>query len=457
MTVASTLDQRSILAASFFWDKNQGSGLNSLDWFPTTLACQLATFSREYESVLVRRLRQPPLSNVGGFPPERQMKALILEPMDELKELWSSDDDRAVIVLDGLDECGDSEALEILMKLVLMLDGLPKKFAVLVSCRPESQVVSAWEKASCEVPIENVDALEQFHTVRRMVEEGLKERVEGSEWKPSSKDYDEFARACRELPILASIRVRDVRCLTARGSTLKREFLSLSNIKSAPKDLDAEYLRILRRAFMSGPIEIPEYVISDYRQVIGTIVAARDEVGVNTMARLLGKTSEEIRGTLEPISSIIDLPSDNTNKVKFYHATIKEFITGKPKGTQKDGVFFTNDMNGYFLGLPLLKLLNNASEQLGMPSDPPLGDRNKWHKFMRDKPWLLPHIQYATKYLFYHLDPSQLSGEIRSEFDRFLSRNLLSFLILYPDSLIKFSDKIAQIVSRLSVQFNSMM
>ena len=178
------------------------------------------------------------------------------------------------------------------------------------------------------------------------------------------------------------------------------------------------------------------------------------------MARLLGKTSEEIRGTLEPISSIIDLPSDNTEEVKFYHATMREFITGKPKGTEEDERFFIEDTRGYFLGLSLLKLLNKAPEQFGMPTDPPLGDRNKWVKFMREKPWELPYIQYATKYLFYHLDPLQLSstsGELPGEFERFLNRKLLSFLILHPNDKIDIPDEIAQMVSRLSVQFNFMM
>ena len=85
------------------------------------------------------------------------MKALILEPMDELKELWSPVDNRPVIVLDGLDECGDLEALKMLMKLVLMLDGLPSELAVLVSCRPESEVVHARETVHrMEIVIEGI-------------------------------------------------------------------------------------------------------------------------------------------------------------------------------------------------------------------------------------------------------------------------------------------------------------
>ena len=454
MSVASALDERGVLGASFFWDKNQGRGLNSLDLFPSTLARQLAKHSRDYESVLVRHLQQASLSDVGEFPLDRQMRALILEPMYELKELWSSVDNRPEIFLDGLDECGDLEALKKLMKLVLMLDELPSTFAVLVSCRPESEVVYAWERASHGVPREDLNLLpkdDHHQTLRRIVEEGLKESVERSSWKPSPEEYDAFTTACRELPVLATIRVRDVCYRADHGSTLKMEFQSLSNIKSAPKDLDAEYLRILRRAFTSESTKIPQRVFSDYRQVVGTVAAARGEVSVDIMSHLLGKTPEEIRGSLKPISSIVDLPSDDTGQVKFYHATAREFVIGKPKGGRKDKVFFVKDTEGYFLGLSLLKFLNNAPEQFNMPTNRPLGDRNKWDEFMHEKPWELPHIKYATEWLLYHLDPSQLSstsGELRSKFDRFLNGNLLLFFILYhhPHG-IKFPNKMGQIVS----------
>ncbi|KAF8313923.1 uncharacterized protein EI90DRAFT_2884548, partial [Cantharellus anzutake] len=60
MSVASTLAQQRRLAASFFWDKNQkGTGLDSIEHFPSTLARQLALFNTEYEGLLTNQLRQP--------------------------------------------------------------------------------------------------------------------------------------------------------------------------------------------------------------------------------------------------------------------------------------------------------------------------------------------------------------------------------------------------------------
>ncbi|KAF8333234.1 uncharacterized protein EI90DRAFT_643170 [Cantharellus anzutake] len=455
-SVASTLDKRNHLAASFFWDKNQkGTGLDSIKYFPSTLARQLASFNAEYEGLLVSHLRQPlSLKIVPDSVLEKQMKAWIIDPMHELKSILSSSDGRFGIVLDGLDECGTQEELECLMKLVLILDELPAAFAVLVSCRPESSVTSAWGRARSRglvIPCEDVDALakgEKFHTVRRIVEEGLRNRIEESLWKPSGEDLDAFAFACRELPVIASTRVRDVCLQTRRGATLESEFKYFRDLTNAPVDVNSEYLRVLRRAYVVDSSGVRPQTAKKYFQVVGTIIAAHEPLSVFSMSQLLGMSEEEVLAILEPISSLVDLsqvsrserssgnPPVDAKSVIFYHATMKEFITGDPIGNENDRVFFFKDVKGYFLGLPLLRFLNNSTPDVfGMPTTPPLGDEQKWKDFREfHRPYHHPqHLQYAIKYLFRHLDPSQLfaqDNDLQNEFNTFLVRNLVTFMLL---------------------------
>ncbi|KAF8318543.1 uncharacterized protein EI90DRAFT_3083385 [Cantharellus anzutake] len=387
------------------------------------------------------------------------MRALVVEPMGDLKDLLLSSKDRFIIILDGLDECGDQEALGTLMELVLMLRALPSTFTVLVSSRPEPQVISAWvdaEGGDFNIPCEDVDKIgeETLHTVRRMVEEGLRDCVKKSAWKPSSEDFDTFASACRGLPVMASIRIRDVRTRTQRGSTLKREFEYLHNLRDAPLDLKSEYLRILRRAYMSDQSTIPPHVIENYRQVIGTIIAARRPLSLYSMSQLLGIAEDEVHATLEPISSIVEFSSEKSRSLqslmrvlrldavypKFYHATMKEFLMDRPFGHESDQSFFINDLKGHFLGPPLLRLVNDVIER-NKSKIRTLGDSKKRKEFQGKKQ--PEHVQYAFRYLFYHSDPSGLSNEFSSEFDVFLTRNLLSFLTLsrfdfeLPDELLR--------------------
>ncbi|KAF8331408.1 uncharacterized protein EI90DRAFT_1019413 [Cantharellus anzutake] len=246
-SISSTLDRQGALAASFFWDKNRkGTGLDSIEMFPSALAYQLAHFSADYEILLVKQLQDPALRMVQSLPLEEQMRALVIKPMGGIKDMLSSGEEHLAIVLDGLDECGNQEALESLMRLVMMLEGLPSAFAVLVSSRPETQVIRAQAQGGVwgdVIPCENMDMInksETFRTIRRMVDDGLKIRISESLWKPLEEELDTFASACRELPVIASMRIREVCAQTQRGATLKSEFDYFRNLLDAPTDLNSD-------------------------------------------------------------------------------------------------------------------------------------------------------------------------------------------------------------------------
>ncbi|KAF8338209.1 uncharacterized protein EI90DRAFT_3042109, partial [Cantharellus anzutake] len=288
--------------------------------FPSTLARQLAIFNGDFKVSLVKRLREPNSEMVLSLPLEKQMRTLILEPMNGLKGILSASEKRFTIILDGLDECGDSETLGTLMNLVLALDELPSAFSIL----------------GFVIPCEDMDKVardETFDTIRLMVTDGLKDCIRKSQWKPLMDDLDAFTLACRGLPVMASIRIREVRFRTQGGSVLKLEFRYFLDLQDAPKDLNEEYLRIMRRAFRPNMASIPSHVVNNYRQVVGMVVVAHDPLSVYSMSRLLGIAEDEIYAILNPIGSIIDIPSNNMN-VKFYHATAKEFITGDPIGEE---------------------------------------------------------------------------------------------------------------------------
>ncbi|KAF8328872.1 uncharacterized protein EI90DRAFT_1485933 [Cantharellus anzutake] len=344
MSIASALEEEGTLAASFFWDKNQkGTGLDSLERFPSTLARQLALFDEDFKVLLIKCLTKPDSELVLSLDPKTQMKTLVLEPMNGLEGILSGSNKRVSIILDGLDECGDPEALESLMELVLLLHELPSAFAVLVSCRPEPTVLSAWNRARGQglvIPCEDMDRIEwgdNFHTIRRMVEEELRDCITGSPWKPSDEDLDVFVGGCRGLPIMASIRIRDVCVQTRRGSSLQLEFEYFRSLREVPTDLNWEYLRIMRRAYLSDSSRIRPHVAKNYREIITMIITAEwKDLGTDDISHLLGITEHEVRTTLTPISSIVDLPESNEQTVKFYHATVKEFIMGVPIGEEQD-------------------------------------------------------------------------------------------------------------------------
>ena len=435
-SIAGSLAKDKRLAASFFWDKTGSrANANTIEFFLSTLASQLATFSRDYEALLVNRLLDRSSRNVFRLPLEKQMDLLIIEPMGSISPVFSSARGRLVIVLDGLDECGDGKMLARLMKLVLLLDKLPQHFIILVSARSEPEIRGAF-RTSRDIPCVYTDKISKDdtdHTIREMVRDGLAEigRSRHEDWAPSEGGLDAFVQTCRQLPVLAEIRIREVGIL-ARSFTFQRAFHCVKEDAAMSKDLNDDYLRILRRAY-SG---VHRYVLSTYREVVGTIVVAHKPLSARTISGILGTSKGDVLAILDPIGSIINAPTLGDDPVHFYHATAKEFLSGPPQGNDNDREFFFNDTKGAFLALPLLKVLNhNLKRNMANTADSiPLGDGSRI-----DLEALPKHVVYAARYWSKHLDLSSASEELWGELRLFLTTKLLFWLELSPPKLAELS------------------
>jgi len=448
--IADSLANDKRLAASFFWDKTGGrANTDSIEFFPSTLASQLATFSQDYEMLLVNCLLDRSSRNILMLPLEKRMETLVIQPMSSITQAFSLAERGPVVVLDGLDECGSRDALVKLMDLVLLLDMLPPEFMILVSARPEPEIRAVLEPLH-DIPRMYTDQISEDdtnNTIRLMVERGLGgiRQPRRSDWVPSGDDLRVFVTTCRGLPVLAEIRVREVSVLISHGLTLRDAFHIVKEDGMMSRSLKDDYLRILRRAYRDGVVAyyasnsseparsamsntesaISPYVLRTYRDVVGAVITAQEPLGVETISRILAISEETIRAALDPIGSIINVPASGDGPVRFYHATAKEFLTGPPHGDENDRDFFFSDKKGAFLALALLKVLNYNLKQnvANTPNLIPLGDGSRVKEIPK-------HVAYAANYLPTHLDLSSASEELWGELRLFLTTKLLFWLEL---------------------------
>jgi hypothetical protein len=443
-SIADSLAQDKCLAASFFWDKTGGrAGSDSIELFPSTLASQLATFSPDYEMLLVNCLLDRSSRNILRLPLEKRIDSLVIQPMGLISQVFSSAEHRPVIVLDGLDECGSRHALAKLMKLVVLLDKLPPDFVIFVSARPEPEIRAIFEP-SPNIPRVYTDDISEDdtnHTIMVMVQHGLAEicQPHHSDWLPSKDDWRAFMGTCRQLPVLADIRIREVNILASSGHTLRDAFRIVKDDGALSRDLNDDYLRILQRAYrrdvapsashsrqaatQNSELDVSPCVLHTYREVVGTVIAARKPLSVQTMSKILAISEETIHAVLYPIGSIINAPASGGAPVYFYHATAKEFLTGPPHGDKNDRGFFFSDVKGAFLALPLLKTLNfgdNLKRDM----------KNTMQSSFPGEPKVPEHVAYAAGYWSTHLDLSSASEELWGQLRLFLTTKLLFWLEL---------------------------
>ncbi|KAF5356866.1 hypothetical protein D9756_006440 [Leucocoprinus leucothites] len=136
-TCARRLNTSGSLAAAFFFSIN-GRRKDHTRFFPT-LAYQLSTTLSEYRDIVNRKVSidKTPVKKTLPF----QFRSLIVEPFQELSEQGKGGR-RRVIVIDGLDECENTNAQMEIIASSIRAGSVPFRWAVF--SREESHIVSAF-------------------------------------------------------------------------------------------------------------------------------------------------------------------------------------------------------------------------------------------------------------------------------------------------------------------------
>ena len=437
-SVAADLDKQKRLAASFFFDKSGANPYtNSSKRFLSTLARQLANFHPVYRSLLFRILDSDHHASLLSGKP--QLKRLIIDPLNLAIEDADSADP-CVIVLDGLDECGDYRALEALMDIILELASLPKNFQILVSSRPESEISDAWGRSGLRVPTENVNGIgreEINEDITAYLQLSLsKIPSRGSkQWPPPEEQISRLAASCSGIFEIAAIRLRILE--ESRGMPMEEALRDLmEDTRRGITTFTTEYLRILRKAYLTredltdDPDEAEERnkvrvkVIQRFRTVVGALLVLRVPLSFRSLALLIEMNENEVSSVLRPISSIIDVPSDASQPIRFFHATCQELLLGMPRGTEQDRIFFFSDQRGLFLGAYCLKLM---IEKLRPDRLVNLDVRSYGH-LVRIEPAedLLYAMTWWSAHLSLHAPEQQSTALLRT----FISRHLVAWVEL---------------------------
>lgn len=438
-SIAKSLDEQGRLAASFFFDKSaRGDSANSSKLFISTLARQLADFQPSYRSALSHLLDNNPraVSLIG----KDQLKTLILDPLSAVST--DSIDSPLVIILDGLDECGNQRDLEYLMEIILDFSRLPSHFRILVSSRPEREVFDVMLRLPFGVPMHDTDRIPTQETERdisKYVHKRLPDIPSRGclNWPPSSDDMQVFAKQCGGIFEIARIRIRILE--ESRATPLDRAFRRLleDTRRGLPK-FETEYLRILRRAYLptredSEELEFvdegdqmdKDEVLARYRRVVGTIVSLRQSPDITLLAALLSMPCDDIYSVLRPIASIIEVPSPNRpmDYVHFFHATAREFLLSKPTSTvEEDSVFFFSDSQGTYLAPICLQILTRYLQ----PNQPiTLNYRQGNRDFPRGYVGLWVHLRYAMRHWTAHIQWRALDEEYKNMLRDFMRWRLV--------------------------------
>ena len=145
-TIAELCDKMKFLAASFFFSRSIG-GRNEKTFLITTIVNQLIVSIPEIREHVGKALYNDPSLPTRSL--EAQMDALVIKPLEAAASTGRVDfmnPRPKVIVLDGLDECGDPESQRYILKVLTSLvnkHSIP--FSFIIASRPEQHIREAFD------------------------------------------------------------------------------------------------------------------------------------------------------------------------------------------------------------------------------------------------------------------------------------------------------------------------
>ncbi|KAJ3200265.1 hypothetical protein HDU82_009040, partial [Entophlyctis luteolus] len=141
--VIKALRSRNSLGA-FFICKHDDIHRNDARKLVFTVASQLSEWSTTFGGILSRVLRENEDLNIYGVPVIFEM--LIVKPLRELESSLQMKPSTVVIVIDALDECGDAIGRSGILEALVEFPKLPNFVKLLVTSRPESDIVARLDK-----------------------------------------------------------------------------------------------------------------------------------------------------------------------------------------------------------------------------------------------------------------------------------------------------------------------
>jgi hypothetical protein len=390
----------------------------------STIALDIADLDSQWKQFLCKVVGGDRALRTSAAPRD-QFQRFILDPSAALTTVGP-----ILIVIDGLDESGnDSSRKPILDVLATDFAKLPPNFRILVTSRPEPDIVQSldikehvrWER------MDNIDKASTDADISLFIQTQLSGiRDLELEW-PKQEWCDMLLKASDSLFQWAS-----TACLAIKGST---GGLSASEqlraFISAARGLDGLYLQVLSQAFdvNNGT------VLSRFRNVMGRILAAREPLSMMCHSELRAEDDHrDIVGLIvRPLGSLLSGVHQDNVPLRALHASFFDFLMDKRRSRafyvdplQQNGCLSMSCLRVMKTGLKfnICKLKTSHVRNSDVPNLDSL-----------IKEYIPPHLHYACRAWVDHLLATAYSSEAAESLRFFLRRQLLYWLEVL--SLIK--------------------
>ncbi|TEB32834.1 hypothetical protein FA13DRAFT_1731356 [Coprinellus micaceus] len=342
-TMAEWHAEKGRLAASFFFFRGAGRR-STVDGFATTLAHQIALNVPGARKFIEEAIIQDPHVGHSSRSLHSQVQSLIYTPLLRcIEEGNFPREDPYLLVIDGMDECDDKEAISSFIDDSVKFFSAPPyiPLRLFIASRVEEHIRTHIEDGTAVIHLFDLSS----RSNRADVEYAMKFtfanarkhdralQALGYIW-PTQDDMDILVNYCDGSYIFMSTIARFI--LWGSGNDDPRtpkERLSLA-LEINP-GIDSVYRDVLSRSR-----DLPHFFT-----IVSTMAHLKTPLSISAIAALLGLPTYHLTRVLVTLQAILQVPGWDDEPVTFFHTSLRDFLTDEARS----GVFYSPSSHHTYL------------------------------------------------------------------------------------------------------------
>ncbi|KAJ5740112.1 hypothetical protein N7533_012896 [Penicillium manginii] len=423
-TIAHRFREKNQLGASFFFKRGEGERASAKRLF-TTLCAQLLLQVPALIHHVEMAIDTDPY--ISGKSLKEQFTKLLLEPLLELDQ---NEPTAIVIVIDALDECGNTDDIQTILQLLPDMQKCKSRHVrIFVTSRPELPIRPVFEKSNNHqcIVLHELSSTVVGKDIRAFLSDEfslIKERRKlPSEW-PGDDVLETLIK--RAVPLFISA-FTICRFVDDPKWLPKERLLALLNdpATTSGSQMDRTYLPVLKQLLAGADEGEEKQLKQEFHDTVGVIILLATPLSVNALAQLTDRPREMITNRLNGFYSVLSVPENLDLPVRLLHLSFQDYLL-----TTKESPFRVSpEKTHQKIALHCLRVMNDSKRGLKRNICGLLSYGTQYEDIDRQTvdQHLSAALQYSCQYWIYHLQQSE--GHVSEpEVFPFLEKHFLHWL-----------------------------
>jgi hypothetical protein len=403
-TAASRLKAENLLAASFFFKRDNEDRKNAKKLFPTLIK-QLVTCIPQLIPSIQKAIEDDP--SISDKMLREQFQKLILRPLLEMKGGRTA---TMVIVIDALDECEQEDDIRIILQLLPQVQKSNSvQLRFLLTSRPELSIRLGFkgimndhqDMILHEIPRPVIE-----HDISLYIKDKFSQlRLERS--LPLDWPGDEAIKTLvqRAVPLFISAATLYRFISDTRWNPETRLEAILADRTTYVSTMDSTYMPVLNQLLTGQDEWEAQQLVQEFKDIVGVIILLANPLSVNALAKLLNMRRGDVNNRLDLLHSVLDIPRSLDVPVRLLHLSFRDFLLD-PKKKHSSRFWIDDKATHRKIAIQCLEIMYCKLKKniCNFPNEGTQHVEVDRHSFNR---YLPSELQYSCRYWAQHLAQSE--------------------------------------------------